>query len=234
MYWVITDTHMNHEAMISRSQRPKNFTTLICKNWKDMVSNKDTVIHLGDVSWDDKGMQRILRLPGKKILLRGNHDHKTWQEYMDMGWDFAAESITLKFDRLTVLFSHAPVWNHQASINVHGHFHDLHREDFTHLYLPLSLESMGYMPIALDDEFIATLSSWGRRHKPPTLREIVDLRQNHRKLTKRDLYGRLSKEEFAKALVSHQMISQQCEYNGDAETVLAEFGVSEQMIDGLT
>ena len=234
MYWVITDTHLNHEAMISRSQRPKNFTTLICKNWKDMVSNKDTVIHLGDVSWDDKGMKRILRLPGKKILIRGNHDHRTWQEYMDMGWDFAAESITLKFDRLTVLFSHAPVWNHQASINIHGHFHDLHREDFTHLYLPLSLESMGYMPIALDGEFIATLSSWARRHKPPTLREIVDLRQNHRKLSKRDIYGRLSKEEFAKALVSHQMISQQCEYNRDAETVLAEFGIAEQMIDGLT
>ena len=234
MYWVITDTHLNHEAMISRSQRPKNFITLICKNWKDMVSNKDTVIHLGDVSWDDKGMKRILRLPGKKILIRGNHDHRTWQEYMDMGWDFAAESITLKFDRLTVLFSHAPVWNHQASINIHGHFHDLHREDFTHLYLPLSLESMGYMPIALDGEFIATLSSWARRHKPPTLREIVDLRQNQRKLSKRDIYGRLSKEEFAKALVSHQMISQQCEYNRDAETVLAEFGIAEQMIDGLT
>ena len=133
---------MNHEAMVSRSQRPKNFSALIAKNWKDMVSNKDTVIHLGDVAWDDKGMERILRLPGKKILLRGNHDHKTFQEYMDMGWDFAAESITLKYDRMTVLFSHAPVWNHQASINIHGHFHDLHREDLTHLYLPVFLESM--------------------------------------------------------------------------------------------
>lgn len=234
MYWVITDTHMNHEAMISRSQRPKNFSALIAKNWKNMVSNKDTVIHLGDVAWDDKGMERILRLPGKKILLRGNHDHKTFQEYVDMGWDFAAESITLKFDRMTVLFSHAPMWNHQMSINIHGHFHDLHREDFTHLYLPLSLESMGYMPIALDDEFISTLSSWTRRHRPPTLKEIYDLRQNHRKLTKRDIYGRLGQEEFAKALVSHQVISQRCEYTENADDVLAEFSVSDSMIDGLT
>lgn len=163
----------------------------------------------------------------------GSPVHKTFQEYMDMGWDFAAESITLKFDRMTVLFSHAPVWNHQASINIHGHYHDLHREDFTHLYLPLSLESMGYMPIALDGEFISTLSSWVRRHKPPTLKEIYELRQNHRKLSRRDIFGRLSKEELAKALVSHQVISQQCEYDGDADTALAEYGISEPMIDKL-
>lgn len=234
MYWAITDTHMNHEAMVSRLQRPKNFSNLIAKNWKDMVSNKDTVIHLGDVSWDDKGMKKILKLPGKKLLLRGNHDHKTFQEYMDMGWYFAAESLELKFDRLTILFTHAPTWNHQASINIHGHFHDLHREDFTRLYLPLSLESMGYKPIALDEEFISTLASWVRRHKLPALEDIYSLRQNNRPLKKRDIYGRLSREELTETLVSHQVISRRCEYDGNAENILAEFGISDHMIDGLT
>lgn len=234
MLWVITDTHINHTAMINRCNRPKNFSALICKNWKQMVKPKDTIIHLGDCSWDDKGMEKLLKLPGKKILIRGNHDHKTFQEYMDMGWDFAAESLELKFDRLTILFTHAPRWNHQASINIHGHFHDLHREDFSRLYLPLSLESMGYKPIALDEEFISTLLLWVRRHKPPALKDIYSLRQNNRTLTKRDIYGRLSREELAEALVSHQVISQQCEYDGNTDTVLAEFGISDHMIDGLT
>lgn len=45
--------------------------------------------------------------------------------------------------------------------------------------------------------------------------------------------GRLSKEKFAKALISHQVISQCCEYDGNADAVLAEFGVSDHMIDGL-
>lgn len=220
--------------MINSCGRPKNFSALICQNWKRMVKPKDTIIHLGDCAWDDKGMEKLLKLPGKKILIRGNHDHKTFQEYMDMGWDFAAESLELKFDRLTILFTHAPKWNHQASINIHGHFHDLHREDYTHLYLPLSLESMGYMPIAMDEEFIAVLSSWVRRHKPPTLKEIYELRQNHRPLTKRDIYGNLSKEELAKALVAHQLISQQLTYDGNVDSILAQYGVSDFMIDGLT
>lgn len=234
MLWVITDTHINHTAMINRCNRPKNFSALICKNWKQMVKPKDTIIHLGDCAWDDRGMEKLLKLPGKKILIRGNHDHKTFQEYMDMGWDFAAESIELKFDRLTILFTHAPRWNHQANINIHGHFHDLHREDFCHLYLPLSLESMGYMPIALDEKFIATLTSWTRKRKPPTLWDIYYLRQNHRPLSKRDIYGRLSKEELAKAIVSHQNISQNLIYDGNADAVLAQFGISDHMIEGLT
>lgn len=234
MLWVITDTHINHTAMINSCGRPKNFSALVCQNWKRMVKSKDAIIHLGDCAWDDKGMEKLLKLPGKKILIRGNHDHKTFQEYMNMGWDFAAESFELKFDRLTILFTHALRWNHQTSINVHGHFHDLHREDFSHLYLPLSLESMGYMPIAIDEAFIATLSAWVRKHKPPTLSDIYHLRQNHRVLTKRDIYGKLSKEEFAKALVSHKLISQEITYDGNADAISAEFGIFDHMIDGLT
>ena len=153
---------------------------------------------------------------------------------MNMGWDLDAESSELKFDRITILSSHAPRWNHQSSINIHGHFHDLHREDFTHLYLPLSLESMGYMLIALDEEFIATLSAWVRRHKPSMLKDIYELRQNHRALNQRDIYGQLSKEELAKVLVSHQVITQCATYYGDVDTVLAKFRISNHMIDGLT
>lgn len=77
------------------------------------------------------------------------------------------------------------------------------------------------------------MSSWGRRYRFLTLKEIYDLRQNHRKLSSRDILGRLSKEKFAKALISHQVISQRCEYDCNADAVLAEFGVSDYMIDGL-
>ncbi len=203
MLWVITDTHFEHRAMIKNCGRPVNFTTLICEHWRHQISQKDTVIHLGDCAWNEEGMQRLLKLPGKKILVRGNHDSKSLEKYMEMGWDFACDSIVMKLQGMTILFSHHPQWNHRADINIHGHFHDLHREDFSHLYLPLSIEAMGYEPIALDEAFLRTISSWVDKRKIPKLKEIYDLKQNHRPLSLRDVYGAQTREQFMKKFLRH-------------------------------
>ena len=51
------------------------------ENWKKTVTDEDTVIVCGDISWamsmeDAKPDFAFLdRLPGKKIILRGNHDY---------------------------------------------------------------------------------------------------------------------------------------------------------------
>lgn len=51
------------------------------KNWRGVVSDKDTVVLPGDISWgmDLKGalpdFQFLNGLPGKKIILKGNHDY---------------------------------------------------------------------------------------------------------------------------------------------------------------
>ncbi len=141
-------------------------------------------------------MKRLLGLPGKKILVRGNHDDKSLEKYTEMGWDFACDSIVMKLGGVVILFSHKPRLGHRADINIHGHFHDLHREDFSRLYLPLSLEAMGYQPIALDTEFLETIASWVSKKRIPKLKEIYELKQNHRPLCQRDIYGRQGKECF--------------------------------------
>ena len=69
---------------------------------------QDTVIHLGDCAWRPEGMKRLLELPGKKILVRGNHDDKSLEKYMEMGWDFACDSIVMKLGGVVILFSHKP------------------------------------------------------------------------------------------------------------------------------
>lgn len=51
MLWVITDTHFDHYNMVKTCGRLKNFTALICENWRKMVSPKNTIIHLGDCAW---------------------------------------------------------------------------------------------------------------------------------------------------------------------------------------
>ncbi|KDR95665.1 hypothetical protein SAMN02745945_01516 [Peptoclostridium litorale DSM 5388] len=51
------------------------------ENWKNTVSEEDTVIVAGDISWAidmDEAMpdlEDISALPGRKILVRGNHDY---------------------------------------------------------------------------------------------------------------------------------------------------------------
>ena len=58
-----------------------NHGELIRDNWRQIVSEEDVVLVPGDISWamqlkDAKpDLDFIASLPGKKIILRGNHDY---------------------------------------------------------------------------------------------------------------------------------------------------------------
>lgn len=59
----------------------ENHFDRISENWRSLVGDDDLVLIPGDISWamqlrdalDD--LQRIARLPGKILILRGNHDY---------------------------------------------------------------------------------------------------------------------------------------------------------------
>lgn len=59
----------------------KNYMEQIRENWTDTVGEDDTVIIAGDISWQlkyspvSKDLEYLKSLPGKKILVRGNHDY---------------------------------------------------------------------------------------------------------------------------------------------------------------
>ena len=106
-------------------------------------------------------------LPGTKTYF-----FCTKEKYMEMDWNLACNSIVMKLGGVIILFSHKPHIEHRADINIHRHFHDLHREGFFRLYHPLSLEAMGYQPIALDTEFRGTIASWISKRHILKLKEI--------------------------------------------------------------
>lgn len=64
---IFGDNWLNHDEKIK-------------KDWKSKVTEKDTVILVGDFSWSMhlkdtiKDFEFLNSLPGKKILLKGNHD----------------------------------------------------------------------------------------------------------------------------------------------------------------
>ena len=80
-----------------------NYMDKIKSGWNKTVSSDDTVIVGGDISWGmylDEAMEdfRLLNsLPGKKVLLRGNHDY--WWESLTKLKAFAKDNgfDTLEF-----------------------------------------------------------------------------------------------------------------------------------------
>jgi calcineurin-like phosphoesterase family protein len=81
---------------------------------------------LGDVfigkpeGWD----QIYTQLPGRKILVRGNHDrNRSVSWWMDNGFDFACDSMIFRGMWLT----HEPARTlpHGTHLNIHGHLHNI-------------------------------------------------------------------------------------------------------------
>ena len=70
-----------------------NYVQKLETNWKKLVSEEDTVIIPGDISWGINyaealpDLKWIDAMPGKKILLKGNHD---------LWWDTMGKNMRLK------------------------------------------------------------------------------------------------------------------------------------------
>lgn len=175
MIYLITDTHLGHENIKKYCDRPDDFEKILESNLKKTVTPDDLLIHLGDVAFKRELIQKFCKLPGRKILIKGNHDKCTDSFYMSAGFTAVAEEITLNIEGYRLLFSHRPKFGHEADINIHGHFHSLYVPDEMRLYLPLSLEHMGYAPIALNDSFMAKLKPFIIMKKQPTTKEIIEL-----------------------------------------------------------
>ena len=81
--YAIGDFHLSftvNKPMDVFDKRWKNHVVKIEKYWKRKVTENDTVVITGDHSWGrdlaecQADLDFIMALPGRKILLRGNHD----------------------------------------------------------------------------------------------------------------------------------------------------------------
>lgn len=155
--WIITDTHWHQDGQ--RICRPEDHTEKQFRQWRSMVKTDDLVIHCGDVTWKSRSLAEDLSaLPGRKILVRGNHDKESHSWYMRNGFDFACDSFVMK----KVLFTHAPASELPgiALLNVHGHLHGnghrLESYDPKPWHRLLAIENTKYMPVGFD-KFVGNL-----------------------------------------------------------------------------
>ena len=101
--FAISDLHLStanaQKSMDVFGQRWSMYTERLEKNWRALVRENDTVIIPGDISWElslegaAADFHFIDRLPGKKIISKGNHDF-WWSTVKKMNAFFERESIS--------------------------------------------------------------------------------------------------------------------------------------------
>ena len=149
--YLVTDTHFGHQMLVDKNYRPAGFEQKIINGF-EQLKPEDMLIHLGDIciGKDEYWHNEVFRkMRCRKILVLGNHDHKSMTWYNTHGWDFVCQTFSGKFFGKYVLFSHEPIaWDGKYDVNIHGH----HHSSLNHLKEPeyLSIANNRQKLIALE------------------------------------------------------------------------------------
>jgi len=135
------DLHLGHEAIIKFANR--NFNTVeehddaLIANYNSVVGRKDITYILGDLAWKNH-RHYIHALNGKKVLIVGNHDKMSIEDYnLFTEVHFVKE---LKYNKQKIFLSHYPhkSWSGSCHCNkpdsnflghLYGHCHGRMAED---------------------------------------------------------------------------------------------------------
>lgn len=158
--WVVSDLHFLHDNLIKEEycSRPENHSEKIFE-YLMQIPKKDILVCLGDISIG-KELEVydtfIKPIKCKKILVKGNHDRKSNNWYLNHGWDFVCYSFQDTYRKKKILFSHYPKCADDYDLNIHGHLHNniykwekLNEENKSFVndkHLLISMELMDYKP----------------------------------------------------------------------------------------
>lgn len=163
--FVLSDNHFNHWNINNLCDR--GFKNVVHMNqsmidrWNQVVKPDDMVINVGDIVYTQGSSDEIANiisvLNGRKILVIGNHDRKTYSWYINNGFDFVCESMTWNYNGKKILFIHNPHEVEPVDYNryhyvIHGHQHNhspFIRRNRGCLFINVSVEQIKYTPLSL-------------------------------------------------------------------------------------
>jgi len=157
--WIISDTHFFHENIGKYCSLPDNWQELIIKNWNDLVSPDETVLHLGDFAVGNKSNFDLLAgmLRGRLFLIQGNHDRISKSYCETRGVTLVKNSLNVEIsDQMKLIFSHRPIVPLEDGwINLHGHIHNVppppEGSNLGPNHINMSVEVREYRPWRLGD-----------------------------------------------------------------------------------
>ena len=122
--FAIADLHLSFQTdkpMNIFGEQWNGYEKKIEQNWKSMISSEDLVLLPGDFSWSMylkdtfKDFEFLNKLPGKKILLKGNHDY-WWTTVTSMN-EFIKEN---NFNNINFLFNSAIEYEDKIIVGTRG------------------------------------------------------------------------------------------------------------------
>lgn len=130
--FAIGDTHLSFgtDKPMNVFKGWDNYVERLKNNWENLIDENDTVVIMGDVSWamslDEaaEDFRFINSLPGKKIILKGNHDY--WWNTLTKMNAFLKEN---GLDSISFLYNNAYLVEGMSICGTRGWFFDAETED---------------------------------------------------------------------------------------------------------
>jgi len=155
--WFSSDHHFYHTNIISYTNRPfkdvQEMNEELIKRHNDRVKPSDSVYFLGDFAlWQQERITR--RLNGNKSLIRGNHDLRFKDKFLDWGFGWVKDVFELKVDsKLTIWLAHYAhrTWpkRHFGAWHLFGHSHG--KLPGEGLSTDVGVDCWNYAPVSLDE-----------------------------------------------------------------------------------
>jgi len=125
--WIISDLHFGHKNILKFSGPLRGGTTSeehddwLIHQINSVVKKGDLLYICGDIAMTDEALEKMKRVRGMKILIRGNHDIYAAQKYLEY---FQQIHGLISF-KGTFWISHAPIHPQELRdrYNIHGHVH---------------------------------------------------------------------------------------------------------------
>jgi len=134
--WFTSDTHFHHTNILRFCNRPfkdiNEMNATIIRNWTNCISEDDYVFHLGDFAFCSNGALKALdeQLTGHIIILKGNHDEKTFKHLPKFKHiEYIAYQMLITVEGQRIYLNHYPflcyggVYRNNPTWQLFGHVH---------------------------------------------------------------------------------------------------------------
>ena len=125
------DLHFGHNNVINFKNtdgtKARDFATVqdmedaMVQMHNEIVKPTDKVYMLGDIAFNQRGLDKVKQMNGIKILVKGNHDQLKLHKYVEVFNDVRGCHVTNG-----LVFTHIPIHVDQLcrfGCNIHGHLH---------------------------------------------------------------------------------------------------------------
>lgn len=162
MDWFTADLHLSHNNIIGYTNRPfknyKEMDTTIINNINAAVTPGDTLYIVGDFCILNSSRQHtvenyVQRIPGKKILIMGNHDYFPPFKYIEMGFWSVHTSLELNMDGHKLVLCHDPAafcLVPKECILVCGHIHTLFKSIPAKRTVNIGVDVWDFKPVSIE------------------------------------------------------------------------------------